>query len=80
MFVVEIFHASHILQILTYQGAQNACASAMQYSHPAYTYQYSIINEIGHCLYGLVTPHATHIDVLLKVQLAVVHRILRLFT
>lgn len=64
-------------EILAYKCAKNTCSGSMQDTYTAYPDKYGIINEISYGLNGFVTSHASHIDILLEVQLLFVHAILR---
>ena len=55
------------LQVLSYEGAQDAVARAMQYAHARHAQQYGIVDVVGDSLQGLFATHTTHVDVLLEV-------------
>ena len=55
-------------QVLPDEGAQNTCTRTVQDAYAADSYQDSIIDEIGDCLYGFVSAHTSDIDVLLEIH------------
>ena len=63
-------------QVLPDEGAQNTCTRTVQDAYAADSYQDSIIDEIGDCLYGFVSAHTSDIDVLLEIQFLFVHPVL----
>ena len=69
MLVLAACHIRYRLQVLTDELAQNAVALAMQNAHTRHSYKYSVVDEVLHSVQSFVATHATHIEILMEVEL-----------
>ena len=69
MLVLAVRNVRHRLQVLTDELAQNAVALAMQNAHTRHSYKYSVVDEVLHSVQSFVATHATHVEILMEVEL-----------
>ena len=69
MLVLAACHIRYRQQVLTDELAQNAVALAVQNAHTRHSYKYSVVDEVLHSVQSFVATHATHIEILMEVEL-----------
>ena len=69
-------HTWVCVEIIADELAQDACSGAVQDAHLAGSHQYGIVDEVGDSLQSFLAAHASHVNVLLEVQVFVAYLVL----
>lgn len=79
VFVAIVRNVGYGSQILAYQLAQNTRSCAVKDAYSRHANEDGVVDEIGNGIDGFVASHASHVEILTEVQLAVVDHVTRVF-